>query len=51
MLESRSQQSFFKIMEEELIMKGKDDGALLNKFDERLKTFSNYRKSLFGGSK
>lgn len=49
MLESRTQQSFFKIMEEELLMKGADDKALLNKFDDRLKTYTNYKKSVFGG--
>jgi len=38
-------------MEEELVMKGKDDQALLAKFDERLVRYSSYKKSRFGGSK
>ena len=50
MLESRSAQSFFKIMEEELVMKGQDNEALLAKFDDRLKTYPNYKKSKFGRS-
>ena len=50
MLESRTEQSFFKIMEEELVMKRRDDEALLAKFDDRLKNFPNYKKSKFGKS-
>lgn len=51
LLESKLQQSFFKIMEEELVMKGKDNDALLGKFDERLVRFPNYKKSKFGRSR
>ena len=48
LLESRTEQSFFKIMEEELVMKGKDNEALLAKFDDRLRNYPNYKKSKFG---
>ena len=51
MLESRTEQSFFKIMEEELVMRSRDDNVLLAKLDDRLKHFTNYKKSKFGGSK
>ena len=51
MLESRSEQSFFKIMEEELVMKGRNNDALLAKFDDRLSQYPNYKKSKFGGSR
>ena len=37
-------------MEEELVMKGRDNEALLAKFDDRLKGFPNYKKSKFGKS-
>ena len=32
-------------------MKGSDNVALLNKLNDRLKEYPNYKKSLFGGSK
>ena len=48
MLESRTEQSIFKIMEEELVMKGKSDEALLNKLTQRLSHFPSYKKSKFG---
>ena len=51
MLESRTQQSVFKIMEEELLLRNRDDQVLLSKFDDRLKHYPNYKKSKFGGSR
>ena len=48
LLESRTHQSFFKILEEELVMKGRDNEALLAKFDDRLRSYPNYKKSKFG---
>ena len=50
LLESKTEQSFFRIMEEELVMKQKDDGALLAKFNDRLSHYPAYKKSKFGGS-
>ena len=38
-------------MEEELVMKGKDDDALLGKFDQRLDGNASYKKSKFGRSR
>ena len=51
LLESRTDQSIFKIMEEELVMKNQNNEVLLAKFDERLPKNTNYKKSKFGGSK
>ena len=51
LLESKTQPSFFKIMEEELVMKRMDNEALLAKFNERLAKNQNYKKSKFGNSK
>ena len=43
-------QSVFRILEEELLMKSRNDQALLAKFDDRLGSHSHYHKSKFGGS-
>ena len=51
MLESRTEQSIFKIMEEELLMKARSDEALLNKLNDRLKHFQCYKKSKFGNQR
>jgi len=50
LFESRQEQSLFRIMDEELMMKGKNDRQLLEKFDGRLTNNKHYRKAKFGGS-